>query len=76
MDRKFVTVAQKALLKGVKKANVEFGRKGNRHTITASGSLLDKEKDIVADLTMLLHISRGLLHNIAWEVNNVNKKKK
>jgi hypothetical protein len=76
MERKFVVVGQKALIKAVKKAEVSFEIQDNRHIVKGTGSLADKQNVIQQDIIHMLNISRGLLHNIAWEVRNVNDKKK
>ncbi len=69
LNAKYVAVGQKYLLKKINYAEVTFGQQDNRHTLAATSSLDGKEKLIAEDITNMLSISRGLLHNIAFEVN-------
>jgi hypothetical protein len=65
MEKKYVQKARNYLLKKIQEAEIEFGREGNRHTISAKGSLKDvKDGTIVSDLHLLLHMARGIMHNI------------
>lgn len=76
LQGKYVMLGEKALLKRMKNTSVEFGNEDSRHTISAVGNMEGVKKSVTTkELSSLMHISRGLLHNISFTENKLLKKK-